>query len=564
MPNKHKIINFENNSINSKMKKTIILGIFLCLQGSIKAQIFKPTFTFTHDDTLRGTITSERIWWDWQYAELRVKVQPQDSMISGSTALTYRVLTPVQVMQIDLQKPMQINKILQDGQELKFRRDGNAFFISLTKKQIKGKSETVTVYFSGKPKVAKRPPWDGGLTWKKDAQGNWFIATSCQGLGASVWWACKDHAYDEPDSMLISVTVPKNLMDISNGRLRKVTDNQDNTKTFDWFVKNPINNYGVNMNIGNYQQFSEVFQGEKGKLDMNYFVLQDDLEKAKVQFKQAPMMMKAFEHWFGPYPFYEDGYKLVQVPYLGMEHQSSVTYGNAFKNGYLGNDLSGTGWGLKWDFIIIHESGHEWFANNITYRDIADMWIHESFTNYSESLYTEYYYGKEAAAAYVRGTRRAIRNDRPIIGQYNVNHEGSGDMYYKGGNLLHTIRQIVNDDEKWRQILRGLNENFYHQTVTTKQIEDYITLKSGKKLDKIFDQYLRNTQVPTLEYKIQNQELSYRWANTIEGFDMPIRVSFTEGKSEVLSPTTVWKVLKINDLKEIKIDENYYVNHKKL
>jgi aminopeptidase N len=534
------------------------------LQGSIKAQIFKPTFTFTHDDTLRGTITSERIWWDWQYAELRVKVQPQDSMISGSTALTYRVLTPAQVMQIDLQKPMQINKILQDGQELKFRRDGNAFFISLTKKQIKGKSETVTVYFSGKPKVAKRPPWDGGLTWKKDAQGNWFIATSCQGLGASVWWACKDHAYDEPDSMLISVTVPKNLMDISNGRLRKVTDNQDNTKTFDWFVKNPINNYGVNMNIGNYQQFSEVFQGEKGKLDMNYFVLPDDLEKAKVQFKQAPMMMKAFEHWFGPYPFYDDGYKLVQVPYLGMEHQSSVTYGNAFKNGYLGNDLSGTGWGLKWDFIIIHESGHEWFANNITYRDIADMWIHESFTNYSESLYTEYYYGKEAAAAYVRGTRRAIRNDRPIIGQYNVNHEGSGDMYYKGGNLLHTIRQIVNDDEKWRQILRGLNENFYHQTVTTKQIEDYITLKSGKKLDKIFDQYLRNTQVPTLEYKIQNQELSYRWANTIEGFDMPIRVSFTEGKSEVLSPTTVWKVLKINDLKEIKIDENYYVNHKKL
>jgi aminopeptidase N len=564
MPNKHKIINFENNSINSKMKKVILLSLFLCFQGNLQAQIFKPNFTFTHDDTLRGTITPERIWWDWQYAELRVKVQPQDSMISGSTALTYRVLTPAQVMQIDLQKPMQINKILQDGQELKFRRDGNAFFISLVKKQIKGKSETVTVYFSGKPKVAKRPPWDGGLTWKKDTQGNWFIATSCQGLGASVWWACKDHAYDEPDSMLISVTVPKNLMDISNGRLRKVTDNQDNTKTFDWFVKNPINNYGVNMNIGNYQQFSEVFQGEKGKLDMNYFVLPDDLEKAKVQFKQAPMMMKAFEHWFGPYPFYEDGYKLVQVPYLGMEHQSSVTYGNAFKNGYLGNDLSGTGWGLKWDFIIIHESGHEWFANNITYRDIADMWIHESFTNYSESLYTEYYYGKDAAAAYVRGTRRAIRNDRPIIGQYNVNHEGSGDMYYKGGNLLHTIRQVVNDDEKWRQILRGLNENFYHQTVTTKQIEDYITLKSGKKLDKIFDQYLRNTQVPILEYKIQNQELSYRWANTIEGFDMPIRISFTEGKSEVLSPTTVWKVLKINDLKEIKIDENYYVNHKKL
>ncbi|MFD0878390.1 M1 family aminopeptidase, partial [Massilia pinisoli] len=166
-----------------------------------------------------------------------------------------------------------------------------------------------------------------------------------------------------------------------------------------------INNYGINMNVGNYEHFNEIYDGEKGKLTLDYYVLPENLEKAKTQFKQVPMMLKAFEHWFGPYPFYEDGYKLVDVPYLGMEHQSSVTYGNKYNNGYLGRDLSGTGWGLKWDFIIVHESGHEWFANNITYKDMADMWIHESFTNYSENLYTEYYFGKEAGAAYVIGCR---------------------------------------------------------------------------------------------------------------------------------------------------------------
>jgi aminopeptidase N len=327
-------------------------------------------------------------------------------------------------------------------------------------------------------------------------------------------------------------------------------------------VNNPINNYGVNVNIGDYVNFSEVYAGEKGDLDMDYWVLSDNLEKAQEHFKDAPKMMKAFEYWFGPYPFYEDSFKLVEVPYLGMEHQSSVTYGNKFMRGYLGRDLSGTGWGLKFDFIIIHEAGHEWFANNITYKDIADMWIHEGFTAYSENLFLDYYYGKEASADYVIGTRPNIRNDKPLIGEYNVNNEGSGDMYYKGANMLHTLRQLVEDDEKWRQILRGLNSKFYHQTVTTKQIEDYLSKMTNKDLSAFFNQYLRTTKIPTLEYIIENGKLKYRWINVVDGFDMPIQIE-VKGKSEWLFPIAEWKT-KVIESSNFKIDRDFYVEVNKI
>ncbi|MEO6038974.1 MAG: M1 family metallopeptidase, partial [Saprospiraceae bacterium] len=402
---------------------------------------------FTHDDTLRGSITPQRAWWDLSFYNLKVKVDPRAKTISGSNEIRYKVLQANQVLQIDLQPPLQIERIEQDGQVLTADRQGrNAYFIRLQKPQPVGSQQSLTIWYSGQPQVARRAPWDGGFSWSQDQSGQPFVATSCQGLGASVWWPCKDHMYDEPDSQAISITVPQGLMDVSNGRLRRTTDNPDGTRTFDWFVTNPLNNYGVNVNIANYSHFADTLQGEKGVLSLDYYVLPENLEKAKIQFQQVKLMLRAFEHWFGPYPFYEDGYKLVEVPYLGMEHQSSVTYGNQYRNGYLGHDLSGTGWGLKWDFIIVHESGHEWFANNVTYRDIADMWVHEGFTNYSESLYTEFYFGKEAGAAYVRGCRTNIENRQPIISTYGVNSEGSTDMYYKGGNMLHTIRQIIDND----------------------------------------------------------------------------------------------------------------------
>lgn len=544
------------------MKKqcSLIFISFLIFNG-VNAQglLEKKEEIFTRQDTIRGSITKERAWWDVQNYHLDIKVNPADSTISGSNTIKYKVLQEYNNMQIDLQNPMEILKVIQDGKTLKYRREGNAFFIDLIALQTKGAIKELTIYYGGKPKVAVNPPWDGGITWKKDSNGKPFIASSCQGLGASVWWPNKDHMYDEVENMLISVNVPKNLTNVSNGRLISVKQLKDDTKTYNWYVSNPINNYGVNINIGDYVSFSEKYKGEKGNLDCSYYVLRDNLAKAKKQFQDVPKMLKAFEHWFGPYPFYEDSYKLVEAPYLGMEHQSSVTYGNKFQNGYLGRDLSGTGWGLKFDFIIIHESGHEWFANNITYKDIADMWIHESFTNYSESLFVEYYYGKEAGFEYVRGIRKNIKNDKPIIGNYDVNNEGSGDMYPKGANMLHTIRQLVNDDEKWRAILRGLNSTFYHQTVTTKQIENYMSQKVGLDLLTVFNQYLRDTRIPTLEYFFKDNQLGYRWTNCVAGFNMPVKVTLN-GKEELLQPEIKWKNVTANTENAImEIDKNFYV-----
>ncbi|WP_411031942.1 M1 family metallopeptidase [Spongiimicrobium sp. 3-5] len=518
---------------------------------------------FTEQDTLRGSITPERAWWDLGFYHLDIKVDPDNKEISGSNIIRYEVLTEAQVLQVDLQPPMKIDKITQDGKTLAFESNGNAHFVTLQKPQLKGAVNEVKIEYHGKPKEAVRAPWDGGFSWKKDANGNHFVATSCQGLGASVWWPNKDHMYDEVDSMAISVEVPKGLMNVSNGRLKKVEEHT-NTTTYHWYVNSPINNYGVNVNIGDYVHFGEKYEGEKGMLDMDYYVLRYNLEKAKEQFKQAPMMIKAFEHWFGPYPFYEDSFKLVEVPYLGMEHQSSVTYGNKYGNGYLGNDLSRTGWGLKFDFIIIHEGGHEWFANNITYKDIADMWIHEGFTAYSENLYLDYHFGEKAAAAYVIGTRDNIQNDVPIIGTYGVNSKGSGDMYYKGANILHTLRHLVEDDKKWRQILRGLNKEFYHKTVTTEQVENYISKKTKKDLSAFFDQYLRTTKIPVLEYKQEGSQLKYRYTDIIEEFDMPVRI-FINHDEKWLFPTTEWKTESMDkDDYKLKIDQNFYIKTKTL
>lgn len=511
----------------------------------------------TFEDSLRGSITPERVWWDLKHYDLTFDVNPEKKFISGTNIISYLVLKENKTLQIDLQFPMKITYIEQNGKKLNYVKKGdNAYFISLIDKQTVGESNKLSISFEGKPLIAKRAPWDGGFSWNKDEEGNHFVATSCQGLGSSVFWPCKDHMYDEADSLRMTVTVPDSLQDISNGRLTKMCIDNKGNRTSTWEVKNPINNYGVNLNIGNYVHFGETYKGEKGDLTCDYYVLPYNLDKAKVQFKDAIRMLQAFEHWFGPYPFYEDGYKLVEVPYLGMEHQSSITYGNKYKNGYLGRDLSGTGWGTKWDFIIIHESGHEWFANNITYKDIADMWIHESFTNYSETLFTEYHYGKSAGQDYVIGTRANIVNDSPIIGKYDINQRGSGDMYYKGGNMIHTIRQVINDDEKFRQILRGLNKDFYHQTVTTEQVENYISSKSGIDFSKVFDQYLRNIKVPKLAQKSSKGMVSYRWENVVPGFQMPIKVS-VDGVEHFVYPTTDWKKIKG---KSMKADRNFYVD----
>jgi len=513
--------------------------------------------TASRADSLRGSITPERAWWDLKHYDLTVNIDPVNKSIKGSNKITYEVLADATVLQIDLQEPLQITSITQGGERLTFRREGAVHWVNLIKKQEVGKVEEIRIHYEGIPKEAIRPPWDGGITWQKDSKGLPFVASSNQGIGSSIWWPLKDHPADEVDSLDMHVTVPKGLMDISNGRLVEIEVGKD-TDTFHWKVVNPINDYGVNINVGDYVHFGEKYEGEKGTLDMDYFVLRENLEKAKVHFQDARRMMQAFEHWFGPYPFYEDGFKLVDAPYLGMEHQSSVTYGNGYQNGYRGRDLSGTGWGMKFDFIIIHEAGHEWFANNITYKDVADMWIHESFTNYSESLYLDYHFGKEAGQAYVRGTRMNIANDIPIIGTYGLNKRGSGDMYYKGGNLLNMIRQILQDDDKWRLILRGLNKEFYHQTVTTEQVESYISTQAGLNLGKVFDQYLRDTRIPIFEYYQQGGEIQYRWTNAVKDFDMPVDVMLN-GKAIRLQAKTAWQKLEVSDAQALVVDPDYYV-----
>ena len=541
---------------------TIFFCVFLSFL-SFSQGLMDPKNNTTRQDTLRGSITAERSWWDLNYYHLDISVNPEKKYIEGSNLVYYTVLNSNNVLQIDLQEPLELLMAKQEGEKLEIQKEGNAYFITLKKDQILGSLEKIKLFYKGNPREAVNAPWDGGISWEKDDNGNHFIASSCQGLGASVWWPNKDHMYDEVDSMKISVNIPKGLTNVSNGRLLEIEEKK-NSNTFHWFVNNPINNYGVNINIGDYVRFSEVYDGENGNLDLDYFVLSYNLAKAKEQFKQVPMMIEAFEHWFGPYPFYEDSFKMVEAPYLGMEHQSSITYGNGYTNGYKGSSYpSNSKWGLKFDYIIIHEGGHEWFANNITYRDIADMWIHEGFTTYSENLYVEYFYGKEAGAEYVISSRKGISNFKPIItGEYGVNRESSGDIYAKGANVLHTLRQLTKDDELWRDTLRGINKDFFHQTVSSNQIENYISKKLNINLKKFFDQYLRDTRIPIFEYEINEGELKYRWSNVINGFNMPIEINL-DNKSIKLFPVMDWKYLKTIE-GNIEINKNYYVKSNKI
>ncbi len=524
---------------------------------------------FTHADTLRGSNGAGRAWWNATKYDLHVTFNLQDSTISGYNIISFKVLKPDSVMQIDLQEPMIIDSIksfitsnMVQLASNNFRREGNVYFINFPnlKKNIPASQNvnSITIYYHGKPRIAKKAPWDGGFVWARDKQHNPWISVACQGLGASVWYPCKDYQGDEPDSAEMHITAPSDLIAISNGRMRSKVDNNDGTTTTTWAVVNPINNYDFVFYIGKYTHFGEIYKGEKGNLTLDYWVLDSNLTKAKKQFKEVPRMMKAFEYWLGPYPFYKDGYKLVDAPYLGMEHQSAVAYGNHYLNGYLGRDLSGTGVGLKWDFIIVHESGHEWFGNNITSKDLADMWIHEGFTNYSETLFIQYYFGKKEADEYLIGLRKNIENKEPIIPPYGVNAEGPADMYYKTANMIHTIRQVINNDTVFRNILRGLNKTFYHQTVTSKQIEDYISKKSRIDFSKVFEQYLTTTKIPTLEYSLKDGILSYRWTNVVAGFKMPVKIYNAKGNLQFIYPTEKMQQLKMN-ISELKVDENFYV-----
>jgi aminopeptidase N len=531
---------------------------------SLAQAVAKPVFT--RADTIRGSNTPERAWWDAAFYDLHVKVNRADSSVAGYNAITYRILKPAREMQIDLQMPLVVDSIVQDGLELSARRDGNAFFVKLISRQRVGTKKTISVYYHGRPRVAERAPWDGGFVWGRDSLARPWIATANEGLGASVWWPNKDINSDEPDSQRVAITVPDSLINVSNGRLRSTTPNADGTTTYEWFVSNPINNYNVAVNAARYAHFGDTYEGERGNLTLDYYPLDHHLDTARKQFQQVKPMMQCFESWFGPFPWYEDGFKLVETPHLGMEHQSAIAYGNRYKNGYLGTDRSATGHGLRWDFIIIHEAAHEWWGNNLTMKDAADMWIHEAFATYAEGLFTECQQGKKAGAEYTIGQRKNIKNVMPMVGVYGVNHEGSGDMYDKGASMLLTIRQLVDDDTRWRGILRGLNKTYWHQTVSGKQVEDYITRQSGLSLNKVFDQYLRTTRIPVLEYKLEGPRLSYRWSNVVPGFAMPVKVTTSPGTFTWIRPTESWKTtpVRVARPEEFRVDASFYVDARDL
>ncbi|MCA6450432.1 MAG: M1 family metallopeptidase [Chitinophagaceae bacterium] len=551
--------------MNTKIR--FLLLAVMCSWGMAQAQLGVEKEVFTKADTLRGSLNENRTWWDVLYYSIGVTPDFTQRTIKGKVDISFKVLRPGKTMQIDLQEPLQLTKAYLGDTKLTYQREGNVYWIDIPMNLVKGSTQKLALAYEGSPKIAKRAPWDGGWIFQKDEKGRPWMTVACQGLGASVWYPCKDHQSDEPDNgATMLITVPDTLIAVANGRLISRKSYSPGNLTWRWEVKNPINNYNLVPYIGKYVNFTDTLMGEKGKLDLSYWVLDYNLDKAKEQFKQAKTMLRAFEYWMGPYPFYEDGYKLVESPHLGMEHQSAVAYGNKYQNGYLGRDLSGSGWGLKWDFIIVHESGHEWFANSITSKDLADMWIHEGFTNYSETLFTEYVYGKQAGNEYNYGTRRGIQNDKPIIGPYGVNKEGSGDMYPKSGNMLHSIRHAMNDDEKFRDMLRYLGRKFYHQTVTTEDIQEVVSQYFGSSVTKIFDQYLRTTQVPVFEYSVSADQrtLSYRYTNCVDGFNLPIFLNTPKGGLLLGPESNKWntKELKPGDwaafpIKEI--EKNYYV-----
>lgn len=540
-------------------------SLFFLVLFSSNAQTKTPRFT--RADTLRGSNGEGRKYWDVLHYDLRIKPDLTKKSISGSINITFRD-SGAQIIQLDLQKPMRINRILIKNKTCKFKREGDVYWVKLPKSKIgKIENKIITVNFSGIPKDAIRAPWDGGWVWKTDNLGNPFVSVACQGLGASSWFPCKDIQSDEPDfGCRMEIEVPDTLFAVSNGRLIKTEINSNQrTRSYFWETKSPINNYNIVPYIGKYVIIEDQFQGVDGNLSLRYWVLRHNEEKARKHFVGVKKMLTAFEHYFGPFPFYKDGYQLVEAPYLGMEHQSAIAYGNEYKQGYLGKDRSRTGLGLDWDFIVVHESGHEWFGNSITTHDMADNWIHESFTTYAEALYIEYYNGKSSSTAYLEGLRNGIENDEPLQTCLGVNREPTGDIYNKGANVIHTLRKWVNDDKFFFDGLREMNKKFRHKIVTSKDVETFWSDWTQLPLSSFFNQYLRSNKIPYLETSLANSgKITIQWENVVADFSMPVDIIIYDSTELRIYPTDKPSVLNFaqtNAQIKIKVHPAYLIQY---
>ncbi len=527
--------------------QTLLLLFFVSVATDVcRSQPHRQPPIFTRADTLRGLLTPLRTCFDVTYYHLDIKVDPGQKTISGKNTIQFRAVTNFDRLQIDLAQSMEITEITSEGRSLRFKRDETAVYVELGEEISAGSIREIAVAYHGQPQEATRPPWDGGLIWREDEKGNPWVAVTVQGDGAMLWWPNKEHQSDEPDSMLMSITVPDTLMNVSNGRLRRTTPVADGWTRWDWFISYPINNYNVTLNIGKFAHFDDVYVSADGDtLTLDYYVMPHNLDKAREQFKQVHPMMRCMEKLFGKYPFYRDGYKLIESSHNGMEHQSAVAYGNGYRNGYRFQSFAKIG--LEFDFIILHESAHEWWGNSVTSKDIADMWIHESFGAYTEALYVECRWGIEAGLDYQFGRRPSILNNRPIIGVYDVNYAGSGDMYSKGAVVLGTLRSVVNNDSLWFAILRGIQKTFAYQTVTAEQIFGYINQRTGQDFTYFFDQYFRRTSVPELQIRLtqlgEQLKVRYRWVAETVNFRMPVKVTTARDKLDFIFPTAEWQEL---------------------
>ena len=514
------------------MKKNFLVILTLVGFQTITAQ------ETTRRDTLQGGLRFERTCFDVQRYNLDIQVLPRTKKIEGNNEIIFKVVDNTSKIQIDLFENMQIDSIVWNTKKLTYKREFDAVFVKFPSELPKGSTQNIKIYYQGNPKVAKNAPWDGGFVFSTDTKKQPWIGVAVQGTGASLWYPVKDTQTDEPDNgASVKVAVPDGLMNVSNGRFLGSEKLANNFTRWDWEVKNPINTYNITLNIGDYVHIHDNHNG----LDLDYYVLRENEEKARKHFEDdVKPMLDCFQSKFGKYPFWEDGYKLVETPYLGMEHQSAVAYGNKYKKGYMGFDMSGTGVGMKFDYITIHETGHEWFGNSITSKDIADMWIHEGFTTYTETVFVECTQGYDAAMKYINGQSKNVRNDKPIIGQFGVNREGSGDMYYKGSLLLNTLRHIVNNDTKWWAILLKYSETYKKQIIDTPTVIAFFNAETGRNLTPIFNQYLNYKSIPQLEIKGYKNRFQYRWKTEEPNFEMPVDIMIGDKKVR-LNATNEWK-----------------------
>ena len=518
------------------MKKSLFLLLLLPILA------FGQYPVFTKADSLRGSLSTVRTCYDVLYYDLEIKVIYEQKRIEGSNTIRFRAKESFNTMQVDLVQSMNISRITFRGETVNYKRIEGAVMITLPVFLVANSTDEIAIFYDGQPQEAANPPWDGGWVWKRDPKGKIWIATACESLGASAWWPCKDHLSDEPDSMKISIIIPKGLMAVSNGDLRRSLALPGNLVRYDWHVTYPINNYNVTVNIANYATINETYTNNSGTHKLDYYVLAQNVEKAKTHFQQVKKMMGCFEHFFGEYPFWRDGYALVETPFWGMEHQSAIAYGNEYKNNPFG-----------FDFIIIHESGHEWFGNSLSMADRSDMWVHEAFTTYSEALYVEYTRNLTKAVAYLRTQRPLIKNSEPIIGPFGVSYEGwkDSDMYFKGTWMLHTLRNVVENDKLWFETIKQFAETYRLKSLTSEEVIRFFNQKLGKDYTWLFNEYLRQAEFPTLEYKIGRQsnktQVEYRWVAKENSFILPVELKYGSNKDK-WEPTTTWQTKTYNTI----------------